>query len=77
MKTKELISIEIGLRVRAFRQRKKMTIEALAFEIGIEYTQLSRIERGKINTSMYQLYLIAQGLGVTMAEIFEGVDTGK
>lgn len=74
-KSKDDLAVAIGLNIRRIRKMRKMTIEALAFDIGIEYTQLSRIERGKINTSLYQLYIISKALEVTMTEIFEGVDT--
>lgn len=49
-------------------------MEELAFEVGIEYTQLSRIERGKINTSIYQLFLLSRALKVPFSEIIEGLD---
>lgn len=74
-KSKDDLAVAIGLNIRRIRQNRNLTIEALAFDIGIEYTQLSRIERGKINTSLYQLYIISKALEVTMTEIFEGIDT--
>ncbi len=48
-------------------------MEQLAFEIGIEYAQLSRIERGKINTSIFQIFLISRALEVEFEEIIEGL----
>lgn len=65
---------KIGKNVRSVRLEKKMTIEQLAFEVGIEYAQLSRIERGKINTSVYQIYAISKALQVDISRIFHGVD---
>jgi len=35
---------------------------------------LSRIERGKINTSIYQLFLISRALDVNFADIIQGLD---
>jgi transcriptional regulator with XRE-family HTH domain len=38
-------------------------MQQLSNELGIEYIQLSRIERGKINTTIYQVYIIYNFLG--------------
>ena len=59
----------VGSRIRNIRQSKGLTIEQLAFEVGIEYTQLSRIERGRINTSIFQLFLICKALNISFSEI--------
>jgi transcriptional regulator with XRE-family HTH domain len=71
MKTKEEIAIKIGKKIRSLRTEQHLTIEQLALEAGMEYTQLSRIERGKINTSVYHLYLISRPLKISLSEIFE------
>jgi transcriptional regulator with XRE-family HTH domain len=47
-----------------------MTIEELAFDAEIEYVQLSRIELGKINTSIYHIYKISHSLSVPVMEFF-------
>ena len=73
--SKDSLAFRIGQNFRNIRLEKKMTIEELAFELGVEYTQLSRIERGKINTSVYQLYNISKALQVDISEIFRGVDS--
>lgn len=67
---KEELCTKVGFRVREIRLSKKLSIEKLALEAGIEYTQLSRIELGKINTSIYQIYKISKTLEVTMPELF-------
>lgn len=53
---------------------KKLSIEEVANEAGIEYTQLSRIELGKINTSIYQIYRIAVTLDIEIQELFNGLN---
>lgn len=67
--TKEEIKIAIGLNIRKLRVEKKMSIETMAFEAGMDYTQLSRIELGKINTSIYQLYKVSKTLKVSLQEL--------
>lgn len=71
---KTLIAVAVGSKIRSIRQTKKWTIEQLAFEVGIEYTQLSRIERGKINTSIFQIFLISNALQVSIGEIISTLD---
>ena len=68
------VSQIVGAKIRKIRQTKGFSIQNLAYEIGIEYTQLSRIERGKINTSIYQLFLISRALDVNFADIIQGLD---
>jgi len=68
------VSQIVGAKIRKIRLTKGFSIQNLAYEIGIEYTQLSRIERGKINTSIYQLFLISRALDVKFADIIQGLD---
>jgi transcriptional regulator with XRE-family HTH domain len=67
---KEEFVKKIGARIREVRIEKKMTIEELAFDAEIEYVQLSRIELGKINTSIYHIYKISHSLSVPVMEFF-------
>ena len=71
---KNEVSLLVGKRIRSLRQKMGLTMEQLAFEVGIEYTQLSRIERGIINTSVYQLFIISRALQVDFAEIVCDLD---
>jgi transcriptional regulator with XRE-family HTH domain len=68
--TKEEICKQVGTRIRELREDRGLTIEKLAHESGIDYTQISRIELGKINTSIYQIYNITNTLKVPMRDIF-------
>jgi transcriptional regulator with XRE-family HTH domain len=68
--SKEQVSKIVGSNIRAVRNAKKLTIEKVAFDAGIEYTQLSRIELGKINTSIYHIYKITCSLNIKVPEIF-------
>lgn len=68
--TKHEVAYLIGSKVRDIREKKGLTIERLAFEVGIESKQLIRIELGQINTSIYQIYRITKALGIIMYEVF-------
>ena len=69
MEKDEFIKI-VGVNIRLLRERKKQSLEDLAIVAGIEYSQLSRIENGKINTTIYSAFNIANALGITIGELF-------
>lgn len=71
MRTKEEISVLLGLRIRTLRVANNMTMEELAMESEIDYSHLSKIERGKINTSVYQVYTLARALNVPLESVFK------
>jgi transcriptional regulator with XRE-family HTH domain len=53
--SKEKVAEMIGRRIRELRLKKGMTMEVLSVYSDMEYIQLSRIERGKINTTIFQV----------------------
>lgn len=61
----------LGNNIRKLRTEKRVSIEKLSNKSGISYSQLIRIEKGRINTSIYQLYLIAQNLEVSIEEFLK------
>jgi transcriptional regulator with XRE-family HTH domain len=67
---KDVVVKRVGNKLRELRLEKKLTIEKVALDSEIEYTQLSRIELGKINTSIYQIYKISKSLSVPVPDIF-------
>jgi transcriptional regulator with XRE-family HTH domain len=56
--SKEQLSASVGETLRNLRMSRNMSIEQLANATRMGYSQLSRIERGKINTSIYHVYNI-------------------
>ncbi len=62
---------KFGNKLRKIRLDKNMTQEDVAFEAGIEPMQLSRIERGVINTSLSHILFIARALKIHPSELFE------
>lgn len=68
---KEDLQKSVGNNIRKFRIAKKMSIESLALLAEMDYTQLSRIELAKINTSVYQLYKIATILNVSLNDLMD------
>lgn len=60
-----------GEHLRQLRKEKGLTMKELAFDTDIEYSQISRIERGVINTTISSAYSIAFALKVPVAKLFE------
>lgn len=61
---------KFGERLRELRKAKGWSQEELANRADIELSQISRIERGVINTSLSQVFVIAEALGVEASELF-------
>ena len=67
---KKGILISFGGKLRQLRLAKGFTQEQLANELGVEISQISRIERGVINTSVTTLYAISKALKIDVSELF-------
>ena len=69
---RDKIAIEIlANNVRKYSTQQGMTMENLANLAGIEYSQVSRIERGVINTSVSVIFAIAKALDVEPSKFLE------
>jgi transcriptional regulator with XRE-family HTH domain len=71
---KKNVQSYLGTTIRNLRIRKGWTMEKTAFESEMEYIQISRIELGKINTTVYQVYKLAKALDIEMTEFFAGIN---
>ncbi len=61
---------KLGKAARRARERKKVTATALAFEVGIDLAQISRLENGAIDDPrLSTLWGIANALGVPLDEL--------
>ena len=67
---KKVLLKEFGANLRKLRLNKGFTQEQLANELGVEISQISRIERGVINTSVTTLYAISKILEVNTDNFF-------
>jgi transcriptional regulator with XRE-family HTH domain len=59
-----------GENLRKLRKKHGMTMMELAFEADIEYSQVAKIERGLINTTISTAYNLAMALGINQHELF-------
>ncbi|WP_235904668.1 helix-turn-helix domain-containing protein [Patiriisocius marinus] len=53
------------------RRIKRLSQEELAFDCNIAISQIGRIERGEVNTTLSTLYTIPLALEITVPELLE------
>jgi len=63
--------IAFGKNLSNVRKQQGFTQEKLANDLGVEISQISRIERGVINTSIGSINEIAKVLGVETYKLFQ------
>ena len=68
---KSVILIKFGTRFREIRKSKNYSQAQLANELNVEISQISRIERGLLNTSVYFLYSVSEVLQVEPDRFFD------
>jgi transcriptional regulator with XRE-family HTH domain len=61
--------LELGIRVRAARERLGQTQAAAAESVGVHRTHLSAIEAGRENITVGTLYRIADHFGVSATSL--------
>lgn len=60
---------DIGARIRHARLHRNLTQEALAERAGIDRQAVNRIEQGHVSPRLDTLLLIADALGVPLADL--------
>lgn len=61
----------MGNRIREWRERRDLSLEALAHDAGISPSYLSRLETAKRNVSLRTLAKLANALGVGQKDLVE------
>ena len=69
-----MITIKLGNRIRELRQLTGLSQEKFALKIGMDRTYFASVELGKRNISIINLEKIANGLNVTLSELFENME---
>jgi transcriptional regulator with XRE-family HTH domain len=64
----------LGDEVRERRERRHLTQEALAFEVGVHQNVIGRFERGETNSKVLTLFDIARGLNTSLADLITGAE---
>ena len=63
---------DIGMRIRGYRKKSGMRQGELARLVGISTSAVSNLEKGKSMVTVYTLGRIAEALGISMGEMFQG-----
>ena len=70
-KYSEQYCLAFGNQLRKVRQGKGLSMRQLAAEADMEYSQLSKIERGVTNTTISTVHALATALEVHAKELFD------
>jgi transcriptional regulator with XRE-family HTH domain len=62
-----------GWRVRLLRAERGMSQEAFAVLCGLDRSYVGGIERGERNLTLRKIEVIAEALGISIAELMKGV----
>ncbi len=68
---KKRINIIFGSRIATLRKARCMTQEELAYTCDINRTYMGCIERGEKSPTLDTIQKIANGLGISMRQLFE------
>lgn len=68
-----MVTERFGLRVKKLRRSMGLSQEKFALSIDMDRTYFASVESGKRNVSLNNISKIADGLHVTLEELFKGV----
>lgn len=70
------LASDFGRNVRTARHARGMTLEALAHEVGLAYSYVGELERGRRNPTLKVVEQIADVLAVSPLELLAAGDSG-
>ena len=68
-----MITKDLGNRIRELRNVSGLSQEKFALSIGMDRTYFASVETGKRNISINNIKKIADGLGISLSELFKGL----
>lgn len=69
-----MIYKKLGERIKMLRKEKNLSQEKFALLIDMDRTYFATVESGKRNISLKNIVKIANGLGVSISELFLDID---
>ena len=66
---------QLGMRIRFLRQQLRWSQEDLALNANVNKNYISDLENGRRNPSLDILERIAVAFGISLAELFKGVES--
>lgn len=68
-----MITVALGERIKELRNKVGISQEKFALSIGMDRTYFASVEAGKRNISIINIKKIADGLEVSLAELFSEI----
>ena len=68
------VTVLLGIRIRQLREQQGLSQRRFSLMLGMDRTYLIAVEHGRRNIAIDNISKIANGLGVTLSELFEGID---
>lgn len=68
---KEVIQKKFGEHVRAMRLKKGLTQVEVSSKMNKDQQSLQRVESGNVSPSLFYLFQLADGLGITIHELMD------
>lgn len=68
-----MITTKLGQRIKTLRNNLGISQEKFALSINMDRTYFASVECGKRNVSIINIEKIANGLGITLEELFKGL----
>ena len=68
-----MITKKLGERIKEFRNKTGLSQEKFALSIGMDRTYFASVEAGRRNISICNIKKIADGLDISLSELFAGL----
>jgi transcriptional regulator with XRE-family HTH domain len=65
--------LTLATNIRKYRQLKNLTIQELANTMDVDYSQISRMERGIVNPNVSIIFDIAEALEIEPSKLLENL----
>jgi transcriptional regulator with XRE-family HTH domain len=66
---------QLGMRIKYLRQNRRWSQEDLALNANVNKNYISDLENGRRNPSLEILEKIAVAFGISLAELFKGIES--
>lgn len=76
-KERDLVQLSFGKRLRALRTEHKLTLEMLAERADLHENYVGAVERGERNLSLYNVWRLANGLGLSASDLVQDLPRRK
>lgn len=68
-----MITVDFGNRIKELRNKTGLSQEKFALKIGMDRTYYASVEAGRRNIAICNIKKIADGLDITLSELFQGL----